>query len=140
MPRPDPFRAFRFRVEVGSRLQAGFQAVSGLERQTVVEPYREGGINAYEHQLVTMTTYPPLVLKRGLIDAELWDWHQDVITGTVKREAISVILFDEQNEEAWRMVCAAAFPAKWTGADLDAGTNGIFTESLEFVHQGLTKQ
>ena len=68
--RPDPFRAFRFRLEISGLQQAGFQSVSGLERSCTIEPYREGGVNHFEHQLVTLTTYPSLMLKKGLVDTK----------------------------------------------------------------------
>ena len=48
-----------------------------------VEPYRQGGENGHELQLCVGTTYPPLVLQRGLSDVTLWDWHQEVIAGRV---------------------------------------------------------
>lgn len=140
MPRPDPHRAYRFRLEIDRLVRGAFQTVSGLERESKIEPYREGGVNHYEHQLVTLTTYPPLTLKRGLVDFELWDWHQEVINGVIERQTISVILLDEQGQEAWRWICADAFPVKWTGADLDATGNAIATESVTFVHHGLTRQ
>lgn len=140
MQRSDPFRSFRFRVEIDGLHQAGFQAVSGLERLCQIEPYREGGINDFEHQLVTLTTYPPLVLKRGLVGTDLWDWHKEVIAGNIERRTISVVLLNEENGEGWHWVVVGAFPVKWTGAELDAGSNGIATESVEFAHQGLTRQ
>ena len=49
MARPDPLRSFRFVVEVDGRVAGGFQSVSGIERQTEIEPYREGGVNDFEH-------------------------------------------------------------------------------------------
>ncbi len=140
MARPDPFRAYRFRVEIDGTQEGGFQSVSGLERECQIEPFREGGINHFEHQLVTLTKYPPLVLKRGLVDKALWDWHQDVINGIVERGTISVVLIDETGQEVWRWICAGAFPSKWTGAELDASASNVATESVEFVHQGLTRQ
>ena len=100
MKPPDPYRAFRFRIEIDSMQQGGFQSVSGLERETRIEPYREGGINHYEHQLITLTTYPTLTLKRGLVDTALWDWHQEVINGLVQRRTVSVVLIDDTGEEA----------------------------------------
>lgn len=136
--RPDPYRAFRFRVEKDGLLLGGFQSVGGLVRECKIEPYREGGINHYEHQLVTQTTYPPLVLKRGLFDSSLWDWHQDVINGDIQQSSITVILMNDAGEDEWFWNCVHAFPSKWTGAELDATTNNIATESIEFVHHGLT--
>jgi phage tail-like protein len=140
MARPDPYRNFRFVVEVDGTEAGGFQTISGLERQTEIEPYREGGVNDFEHQLAIKTSYPPLVLRRGLVDPALWDWHQAVIAGGVERRTISVLLLDDAGEEAWRWVCDGAYPAKWTGAELDAMANAVATESVEFVHHGITRQ
>ena len=140
MSRSDPYRAYRFRVEIDQVQQGGFQSVSGLERTCTIEPYREGGVNDFEHQLITLTNYPALVLKRGLFNSEIWDWHQDVINGNVKRETIAIVLLDDNGDEVWRWVCVKAFPSKWTGAELDATGNNIATESIDFAHHGLTKE
>ena len=67
MARPDPYRAFRFRIEIQGLVQGGFRSVGGMERQTAIEPYREGGVNDFEHQLVVQTTFPPLTLQQGLV-------------------------------------------------------------------------
>jgi phage tail-like protein len=140
MARPDPYRAFRFVVEVDGTEAGGFQAVTGIERQSEIEAYREGGVNDFEHQLVVKTTYPALVLKRGLVDTALWDWHQDVIAGDVERRTVSVLLLDDAGEEAWRWICVAAYPAKWSGAELDAMSDAVATESIELVHHGISRQ
>jgi phage tail-like protein len=139
MPRLDPYRAFRFQVEIDNTQQGGFQTVSGLERETKTEPYREGGVNEFEHQLAGVTTYPPLTLKRGLFDETLWKWHQDVIEGRIERKTMAVVLLDEAGEEAWRWIVADAYPAKWTGAELDAAASAVATESVAFVHRGVTR-
>ena len=140
MARPDPYRVFRFVVEIDGTEAGGFQAVSGVERQTEVEAYREGGVNDFEHQLVAKTTCPPLVLRRGLVGSWLWDWHQDVVSGRVRRRTVSVLLLDEAGQEAWRWVCVGAYPARWTGAELDAMSESVATESVELVHHGITRQ
>ncbi len=141
MTRPDPYRSFRFRVEIGGTQEGGFQMVSGLERVTEFEPYREGGVNEYEHQLAVQSTFPPLILTRGLVDVRLWDWHQDVINGTIERQVVSVVLLDETgNDEVWRWICVGALPSRWAGAELDALTGAVATESVELVHQGMTRQ
>ncbi|TCM35985.1 phage tail protein [Kribbella sp. VKM Ac-2568] len=140
MTRPDPYRAFRFRIEIQGLVQGGFRSVGGIERQTTVEPYREGGVNDFEHQLVVKTTFPPLTLQQGLVDTTLWDWHQEVIDGSVTRRDVTIELLDESGREAWRWVCQDAFPAKWTGADLDAVAGTIATESVELVHHGIRRR
>lgn len=139
MARPDPYRVFRFIVEIEGLQAGGFQSVAGIERQTQVEPYREGGVNDFEHQLVVKTTYPALTLKRGLVSRSMWEWHQDVIEGRVQRRTVSVLLLDLDGDEAWRWVCVGAYPAKWTGAELDGLSSAVATESVELVHHGLTR-
>jgi len=134
----DPYRAFRFLVEIQGLQVGGFQSVSGLERATKIEPYREGGVNDHELQHAGLTTYPPLRLKRGLADRTLWAWHRDVIAGNIRRKVMSVMLLDEAGAEKWRWICVGAYPAKWTGADLDAQQSVVATETVEFVHHGLT--
>jgi phage tail-like protein len=139
---PDPYRSFRFRVEIDSTIEGGFQMVSGLERISEFEPYREGGVNDFEHQLVTRTTFSPVVLTRGLYSTALWDWHQAVIDGlTIERRTISIVLLDEAGaEEKWRWICRRALPAKWTGAELDAISGNVATETVELVHEGMRRQ
>jgi phage tail-like protein len=139
MPRLDPYRAFRFRVEIDNTEQGGFQMVSGLERETKTDAYREGGVNDFEHQLAGLTTYPQLTLKRGLTDKDLWDWHQDVVGGLIERKTIAVVLLDDAGKEAWRWVIAGAFPVKWTGSELDAVASAVAAESVAFVHRGVTR-
>ncbi|MEA3015679.1 MAG: hypothetical protein QOI38_401 [Sphingomonadales bacterium] len=133
----DPFLAFRFRVEVMGIQVGGFQSVSGLERETKIEPFREGGVNDYELQHAGLTTYPRLKLKRGLSDPMLWAWHQAVILGEIRRMILSVVLLSEAQIEVWRWIFIGAYPAKWTGSDLDASQNLVATETIEFVHHGL---
>jgi phage tail-like protein len=135
----DPYRAFRFRVEIQGLQVGGFQSVSGLERDTKIETFREGGVNDHEVQHAGLTTYPALRLKRGLADPMLWSWHQDVVEGRIRRRVVSIILLGTGQTEAWRWVVAGAFPSKWTGAELDAQQSNIATETVEFVHHGLTR-
>jgi phage tail-like protein len=139
MVRPDPYRVFRFIVEIEGMQAGGFQSVAGIERQTQVEPYREGGVNDFEHQLIVKTTYPALTLKRGLVNRSMWEWHQDVIDGRVERRTVSVLLLDAAGNEVWRWICVDAYPTKWAGAELDGLANAVATESVELVHRGLTR-
>lgn len=133
----DPYRAFRFLVEIQGLEVGGFQSVSGLERETAIEPYREGGVNDHEVQHAGLTTYPRLRLKRGLADPMLWTWHQSVILGRIQRMVMSVVLLGETGSEAWRWIFTGAYPAKWTGPDLEATQSLVATETVEFVHHGL---
>ncbi len=139
MARSDPFHGFRFRVEFDQVQHGAFARVKGLVRETKIEPRREGGVNDFEHKLATLTTYPNLTLERGLADAYLWSWHEDVIEGRIKRRTVTIALHDETNDEVWRWLIEAAFPVKWTGTDLDANSGQVIFESVEFAHHGIKK-
>jgi phage tail-like protein len=139
MARQDPLRAFRFLLEIDAIASGGFARVKGLTRELKHESYREGGVNDYEHKLITQVTYPVLVLERGLALDDLWNWAQDAADGIVTRKTIRIRLQDEANERAWAWQIAWAIPVKWTASDLDAQTSPVVMESLELAHHGVRK-
>ena len=135
----DPFHGFRFRVEFDQVQHGAFARVKGLVRDTKFETRREGGVNDFEHKLATMTTYPNLILERGLADAYLWGWHEDVVEGRIIRRTVTVALNNEAGAEVWRFLIEGAFPVKWTGTDLDAASGQVMFESVELAHHGIRK-
>jgi phage tail-like protein len=120
---------------------AGFTEVSGLAAEIEPFAYREGGLNAYQHQLPGPASYPRLVLKRGLTDVDnLWGWQRDVARGRIVRRNGSIILGGAAGTVGpWRWNFTGAYPVKWTGPDLRADSATVAVESLELVHRGLMK-
>lgn len=136
----DPYLAFNFVVEMQGIAVAGFTEVSGLQVEVETQDYREGGVNEYLHKLAGPTRYPSnLVLKRGLTDAELWNWQHKVMQGPITRKTGSIILRNSAGEERWRWNFVGAYPVRWVGPELRAGMAEVAVETLELVHQGLTK-
>src|SRR5215208_7160605 len=120
MARQDPLRGFRFLLEIEGITSAGFQRVKGLSREIKHESYREGGVNEYEHKLLTQVTHPVVILERGIALPDLWDWALAAAGGDVKRKTIRIRLRDEGNEAAWAWQIENAVPVKWSASDLDA--------------------
>lgn len=139
--RNDPYAAFNFLVEIEGLLVGGFSEVTGLQIETDVEEYREGGQNGYVHKLVGPTRYPAnLVLKRGLTDSDsLWRWHQEIVKGRIERKNGSIVLLDNNGEEKVRWNFRGGLPSKWIGPELNATGTSVATETLEIVHKGITK-
>ena len=140
--RTDPYRGFRFRVEIDSLVVGGFSEVSGLHHELETEDYNEGGVNGYAHKLPKTVKYPNVVLKRGITDADnLWKWQRSVGKKQTKidRKAVRIILLDEQGKEkvSWR--CLMAYPVKLIGPDLKADANSVAIESLELAHCGIER-
>ena len=140
----DPFASFRFAVKIGNAdvdtdtRVCGFSEASGLVVETEVETLREGGVNTHEIQLAGPSKFPSrLVLKRGLAEAHLWSWYQDVMRGKVDRKTVTVILQDYAGQARWQWVFTLACPVKWSGPEFRAGTAEVAFESIELVHRGL---
>lgn len=139
--RNDPYMAFNFLVEIEGLLVGGFSEVTGLQIETVIETYREGGLNEYEHKLAGPTRYPSnLSLKHGLTDIEtLWSWHQDVTQGQITRKNGTIYLLDRQRRPAMWWDFMEAYPVKWVGPELRADSNTVAVETVELVHRGISK-
>jgi phage tail-like protein len=135
----DPFHVFNFFVEVEGLLVAGFSECSGLQVETEVQEYAEGGLNDYTHHFRGRTKYGPLILKRGLtLNNQLWRWHQEVIGGKFERKNGTIYLLDKTHIPVTWWNFKKAFPAKWTGPELRANSTDVAIESVELIHQGLS--
>jgi phage tail-like protein len=139
--RNDPYLAFNFLVEIEGLVVGGFSEVSGLQIETEIQEYREGGLNEYVHKLAGPTRHPSnLILRRGLVDIEtLWSWHQDVTQGNIRRKNGTIYLLDRQRLPAMWWNFLEAYPVKWTGPELKADSNTVALETIELVHRGIVK-
>ena len=138
----DPFLSFRFRVEITDRNNklevGGFSEVTGLQVEVEVFDYREGGLNDYIHKLAGPVRYPSnLILKHGLMDADIiWQWERQMLQGAIARRNVSIILMDSAGQDKWRWDFKDAFPVRWSGPDLRAGSAEVAIETLELAHRG----
>src|SRR4030095_15404349 len=134
--RQDPYLSFNYRVELDQQVVAGFSEVTGLEVETDVEKFREGGCNLFEQQLAGPTKFAAkIVLKKGITDSDyLWAWHQRVTQGKIESKHLSILLLDNTGDEKWRWNFQAALPVKWTGPQFRAGTAEVAFETLELIH------
>ena len=137
--RADPFRAFNFLVEVEGIVTGGFMECGGLQVETEIQEYAEGGLNGYTHHFRGRTKYPPLTLKRGMtFSDQLWRWHQEVVEGKFERKNGTIYLMDETQTAVVWWNFKKAFPSKWTGPDLRANSTDVAVESVEMIHEGLS--
>ncbi|MDQ1253211.1 MAG: hypothetical protein QG646_2361 [Euryarchaeota archaeon] len=137
----DPLMSFRFLVEIDGIATAHASEVGGLQIETETEPYEEGGVNYFVHQLPKRTKYQHITLKRGITGGdELWRWYQEVISGKFRRKNGAIILMDiTGKEEKWRWNFEGAYPVKWTGPDFKADSNTVAFETVELAHNGIKK-
>ena len=138
--RKDPFRNFRFRVEIDGIQQAGFSEVTGFDSTVDVIDYREGNEATHVRKLPGLTKYGNISLKWGITDSmEIYNWHQEAVKGNILRKNISIIVIDEAGNDKARWDFAAAWPTKYDAPDFNAKGNEVAIESLEIVHEGMTR-
>ena len=132
MARIDPYKNFRFLVEIEGITQAGFSECSGFGSEVEVIEYREGGDKVTAaRKLPGRAKYPNITLKWGVTDSrELYDWHRAVLQGQIQRKSGAIILLDDEGNPRVRWNFFEAWPSKWEGPDLCAQGNDVAIETL----------
>ena len=143
----DPHGNFRFSLELRDVVVAGFAECTGLQMETKVFEYKEGGNNSTTLKFPEGTSFGNITLKRGVSSSnELLDWQLDVVTGEFSTNArssdrrLAIILNDEKGDEVRRWNLIRPFPVKWVGPDLKAMGNEVAIETLEIAHEGIWPQ
>jgi phage tail-like protein len=129
--RVDPYKGFRFRVEIDAIQQAGFSEAAGLGSHVEVVEYREGGEPATVRKLPGKASYPDVTLKWGsTLSHELYDWHLAAVKGQIQRKNGSIVLLDDLGTEAVRWNFFNGWPSKWDGPSFNAKGNDVAIETL----------
>ena len=136
--RIDPYKGYRFLVEIEGIQQAAFAECSGLGSEIEVVDYREGGEGSPVRKVPGRVRYPDIVLKWGVTDSrELYNWHLQLINGTLVRKNGSIVLLDDQGQPKVRWNFADAWPSKWEGPRLSARDDDIAIESMTLTCERL---
>jgi phage tail-like protein len=140
MARVDPYKNFRFLVEIDGIIQAGFSECSGLGSAIEVIEYREGGDSATVRKLPGKTSYHDVTLKWGISDShELYDWHVLAINGKVQPRNGSVVLLDDTGVEKVRWNFFTAWPSKYDAPALTAKGNDVAIDTLTLCCERLER-
>jgi phage tail-like protein len=126
----------------------GFQEVSGLDVESDVHEYAEGGRNDGLLRRIGRAKVSPLVLKRGVLttgtsgyaDPALWLWLQSVVSGRLpvaRYDGTVEVLAPAGRLVTTRWTFTRALPTKVTGPVLNARTGEVAVEELHLSHEGL---
>jgi len=139
-----PLPKFHFVVEWGGT-RIGFTEISGLDFETEVIEYREGGNKSYNKtKQPGLTKFSDITLKRGVFlgDFEFYElWRKTVFfqEGVEKfRRDIVIKLLDEEHAPIISWAVHKAWPRKVQYADLKADANEVVIETMVLVHEGLS--
>ncbi|SRX54959.1 phage tail protein [Aequorivita sp. CIP111184] len=136
--------SFHFKVEFNGissqEKDIQFQSVSGLSVDIETEEFAEGGENRFKHKFPVRSTFPNLVLKRGMVtDSELIKWCRNAIESfQFEPVDLTVKLLNENHEPlvTWNVV--HAYPIKWDVAELNAEESKITIETIELAYNYFT--
>jgi phage tail-like protein len=135
---PDAYPSCRFYVQIDEIGQAVFTEVSGLQLETEVFDYEEGGYNSFPHRFPGRTKMGNLTLKRGMTSSnEFFKWYMEIARGQITRHNLSIIMYDSAGNEVTRWHLMQAYPVKWIGPQFTADSNNPAIETLELAHDGL---
>jgi len=138
MARVDPYKSFRFLVEIDGIVQAGFSDCTGFGSHIEPVEYREGGDQNGVRKLAGKNAFSDIVLKWGATDSrELYNWHLAALNGQIQRKHGSIILLDDRGQEKIRWNFFNAWPTKWEGPALSAKGNDVAINSLTVVCERL---
>lgn len=116
-----------------------FSEVKGLSGELEVQPYAEGGMNDFVHQLPVRHTWGRISLRRGVIrDLALWVWYQGGLHGSLgARRDGCITVCDEAGLPAIIYTFRRAIATKWQGPELNAMQGAIAIDGIEIAHEGI---
>lgn len=139
--RDETHAAFRFVVEVDQQALAAFTECALPAIEWEIEEVKEGGLNAFVHQLPGQRKAVKITLKRGVGKSALVDWCLETMSGTFTRKPITVKLMELKREQpdvimTWNIT--DAFPSKWSGPELKSDSNTVAIQTLELAGGEIT--
>lgn len=140
----DPFRGFRFRVEITGIVVAAFSEATVPEITVDTVDYREGTDPTYRRALSGLTSYGHVTLARGLTNSlDIYNWHQVVVQkGSSTKDArkhVSLILIDTEGNTAAQWNLINAWPTRYQTSGMNAGSSEVMIETLELAPDYMTR-
>ena len=134
-----------FRLTVGGKEAAGqFREVTGLDAENeIVEEKHTNPQGMVEIVKVPGgMKWSNIELKRGVdIDKGLWEWRYQVETEgpDAARTDCTLELIDYDGSPIATYTLMQAWPSKYTGAAMNAGSNEIAVEAITLCHEGFKR-
>jgi conserved hypothetical phage tail region protein len=140
----DPYRGFRFKVEISGIQIAAFSEATVPDISIETVDYREGSDPVYKRKLSGLTAYGNLSLKKGITDSlDLYNWQNDALEkgsgGSGVQKNLSLILMDSTGAEKVRWNVINAWPIKYESTGFNASSSDVMVETLELALEYITR-
>ena len=132
-------RRYAFVVSIEGHDLGSWSKVSGLDVSFDVVEFREGSGGPVRY-FPGATKYSTIKLERAFAgDTQLSDWFTTFSQTRTERVRVTIVMYDQAGGEVARWNFENAWPQKLTGPVLNAQSNDVPIESLELVHEGLSR-
>ncbi len=134
-----------FRLNVGGKEAIGqFREVSGLDTESEVIEHKEVDANGRQRTFKVngAEKYSQIELKRGVdVDKGLYEWRQMVVDKGPDgaRTDCTLELLDYDGSAIATYTIQQAWPSKYTGVSMNAGSNEIAVEGITLAHEGFKR-
>ena len=130
---------FRFTVEIDGMAWGAFTDCTLPSVDLETEAVKEGGLNAFVHQLPGMQKPSNITLKNGIASLKsLTGWIIDIQQGKFTRKNITVRMLDVQGNAYIAITLNEAYPKRWSGPQLKSDSNMAAVQSIEFAGGEMT--
>ena len=134
-----------FRLNIGGREAIGqFREVSGLDSEQEIVEQKE--VDANGNPVIVKVPgnlkWSNVELKRGIdIDKSLWEWRHQVEQEGPDAARVDCLLelLDYSGDTIAAYKLLAAWPSKYTGAAMNAGSNEVAVEAMTICHEGFER-
>jgi phage tail-like protein len=143
-----PLLGFYYSVQlVGSNSadDSRFKEVTGLSVEIPLEEVAEGGENRFRHKVPGVPKYTNLVLKRGMIAAQLpfYQWCNATLLNNfskpIQPKTISIALLNTDTSQPMRTwTVNNAWPVKWSISDFNSMDGQVVIETLEMAYENFS--
>ena len=141
--KPRPTNHFQLRLD-GSEAIGKFREVSGLDTESEIIEQKE--VDANGNPVIVKVPgnlkWSNIELKRGIdTDKGLWEWRYQVETEgpDAARTDCTLELLDYDGSPIATYTLMQAWPSKYTGAALNAGSNEVAVEAMTICHEGFKR-
>jgi phage tail-like protein len=130
---------YSFAVNIEGKVFSAFREVIGLDSELEVVDFSEGA-GGVLRKVPGRPKYSNIVLKRGFTgDMQLYNWFAEFSETPTQRWAGDVVMMDQRHNEVARWNFVNAWPSKVSGPTLNHKNNDVPIESIELVHEGVTR-
>lgn len=138
----DPYKDYRFLVEIDGIVQTSFSEVEGLNASVEVTEYRESTYTPEVQLTPGIIRYGPVILRCGISqNMELYNWFKLVTQGKIDdaRRNVGIIIMDDEGNPVIRYELTEAWPSGYSVGKLDSVNGGFLIEELVIQCERITR-